>query len=482
MRSSIYRLAMLGAMLIVVLNTYLALRALRALFDAQNWRAHTFEVLLHTQTLDDDVNRATAATRAFILTGNSLYENRFYTFSGQIDAEVANLRRLTPDNDSQQHRLDFTRTRLAVRTAVLQEAIAMRKASGDTPSPVQAMAELADSPDGGPTVAYCLTQIENEENRLLADRTHASDEARRTVVLTFVVDAVLALLLLGATAELLIRTLRDRAALAASAQEVQNLNADLRLANSSLEERVDQRTRELANTNKELEAFSYSVSHDLRAPLRTIDGFSLALFEDYADKLDDAGRDYIARVRGGVQRMGQLIDALLQLSRVTRADLQFDTVDLSQIAQGVFEELKAAEPARQITFTAQPGVVTGDGRLLRVALENLMGNAFKFTSKTPDARISFGSMPGGGAHAGRTVYFIRDNGAGFDMQYVDRLFTAFQRLHGDRDFKGSGIGLATVSRIISRHHGNIWAEGEPGRGAAFSFTLGTAPEDTRAAS
>jgi light-regulated signal transduction histidine kinase (bacteriophytochrome) len=257
-----------------------------------------------------------------------------------------------------------------------------------------------------------------------------------------------------------------------SATRIAALNTELTQLNTALEVRVKQRTRELEASNQELEAFSYSVSHDLRAPLRTIDGFSLALLEDFSDKLNDEGRDYIARVRSGVQRMGTLIDALLQLSRVTRSELQADAADLSQLATLVFHELEASDRGRSVTFEAEPHVlVHGDPRLLRIALENLIGNAWKFTSKTEHARIEFGTRPATGDEAGDTVYFIRDNGAGFDMNYVDRLFTAFQRLHGDRDFKGSGIGLATVSRIIRRHHGMIGATGEPGRGATFYFTL-----------
>jgi len=194
--------------------------------------------------------------------------------------------------------------------------------------------------------------------------------------------------------------------------------------------------------------------------------------EDFSDKLNEEGRDYIARVRNGVQRMGTLIDALLQLSRVTRTEVQRERIDLSQLATLVFNEIQAGNPERDVLFLSQPGVlVQADPRLLRIALENLIGNAYKFTSRTEDAKIEFGTTPGRDQHEGQTVYFIRDNGAGFDMQYVDRLFTAFQRLHGDRDFKGSGIGLATVSRIIRRHHGNIWAESDLGHGATFYFTL-----------
>jgi light-regulated signal transduction histidine kinase (bacteriophytochrome) len=278
---------------------------------------------------------------------------------------------------------------------------------------------------------------------------------------SFTLAFVLDFLLLIAAFEQLIRAGRGR-------EQIADLNSQLRGVNEDLERRVEQRTRELEVSNKELEAFSYSVSHDLRAPLRTIDGFSLALQEDFSASLDEQGRDYISRVRNGVQRMGILIDSLLQLSRVTRSELQRERIDLTQLATLVFNEIHALDPDRTVTWDAQPGVMAeADPRLTRIALENLIGNAWKFTGRTPKATISFGSS----LRDGQTVYFIRDNGAGFDMQYVDRLFTAFQRLHGDRDFKGSGIGLATVARIIHRHHGSIWAEGSPEHGATFFFTL-----------
>jgi light-regulated signal transduction histidine kinase (bacteriophytochrome) len=245
-----------------------------------------------------------------------------------------------------------------------------------------------------------------------------------------------------------------------SAAEVQKLNAEL-------EQRVQLRTAELAASNRELEAFSYSVSHDLRAPLRSVDGFSLALEEDFADAIDEEGRDYIRRIRAGVQKMGQLIDALLQLSRITRADLSREQVNISDLAADVARDLRGENPDRNLVFRIQPGLETdADPRLLRVALENLLGNAVKFTARKPEATIEFGRSPETGE------FFVRDNGAGFDMQYEDKLFHAFQRLHGDRDFKGSGIGLATVSRVIQRHHGEMRAEGAVDQGATFWFTLG----------
>ncbi len=231
---------------------------------------------------------------------------------------------------------------------------------------------------------------------------------------------------------------------------------------------MDERTFELAALNKELAAFAYSVSHDLRAPLRGIDGFSQALLEDYADKLDAEGQDYLRRVRAASQRMGQLIDDLLKLSRVTRAQVRRETVDLSSLAQVVAAELEQREPERQVEFVIGEGLITkGDARLLRVMLENLLGNAWKFTAKHPRTRIEFRVTQ----HKGESAYFVRDDGVGFDMAYADKLFGAFQRLHSADEFEGTGIGLATVQRIIHRHGGRVWAEGAEEQGATFYFTL-----------
>jgi signal transduction histidine kinase len=230
--------------------------------------------------------------------------------------------------------------------------------------------------------------------------------------------------------------------------------------------------RELEATNRELEAFSYSVSHDLRAPLRSIDGFSQIILEDYADDFDEEGRDYLGRVRAASQRMGRLIDDLLGLSRVTRGNMERKRVDLGALASEVAEELREAKPERKVEFSAQKGLeVWGDPRLLRVALVNLIGNAWKFTEKEPEARIEFGQDEELSRKGRVPVYYVRDNGAGFEMAYASKLFGAFQRLHKEDEFEGTGIGLATVQRVVHRHGGSIWAEGEAGRGATFYFTL-----------
>jgi signal transduction histidine kinase len=273
--------------------------------------------------------------------------------------------------------------------------------------------------------------------------------------------------------------------------QIQNRDEALQRAHDQLEKRVAERTRDLQQevaerkraeealkdyssrleaANKELEAFSYSVSHDLRAPLRGIDGFSLILLEDYGDKLDAEGKGYLNRTRAAALRMGQLIDDMLQLSRMMRSEMKRETVDLSAIATEIAADLQRAQPGRRAEFIIAPRlVVNGDLHLLRIALENLLGNAWKFTGKRPRAEIELNAAERGGER----VYFIRDNGAGFDMAHADKLFGAFQRLHAMNEFEGTGVGLATVQRIIHRHGGRIWAEAAVEKGATFYFTLQT---------
>lgn len=241
-------------------------------------------------------------------------------------------------------------------------------------------------------------------------------------------------------------------------------------------DRLEVANRSLEGANKELEAFSYSVSHDLRAPLRTIDGFSRILLEDYERSLDAEGRDYLGRVRNASRHMGHLIDDLLNLSRVSRGPLSQEKVNLSFLVAGIARELHGTDPDREVEFTIEQGVTGwGDDGLLLVVLKNLLGNAWKFTRKESVARIEFGVRKGPYDYSSNPVYYVRDNGAGFDMTYAGKLFGAFQRLHGAQEFEGTGIGLATVQRIVHRHGGRVWAEGEVGVGAAFYFTLAGDP-------
>ena len=246
------------------------------------------------------------------------------------------------------------------------------------------------------------------------------------------------------------------------------LEASYKVTQMELERLVAERTLNLTNLNQELEAFSYSVAHDLRAPLRSIDGFSQALLEDYANKLDPEGRKYLQNVRESAQEMAQLIDDLLMLSRVTRSEFHRAKVNLTALARSVLARLQRNEPERKVELIISDGLVAeADARLLGVLLENLLGNAWKFTGKRPMARIEVSARE----EDGRLVYFVRDNGAGFNMKYAEKLFGVFQRLHSDTEFEGTGIGLATVQRIVRRHGGRVWAEGAVGQGATVYFTL-----------
>jgi len=263
---------------------------------------------------------------------------------------------------------------------------------------------------------------------------------------------------------------------------IEDQNRELRRYATDLEQRVEERTHELKERNEslrrnaaellaantELDAFAYSVSHDLRAPLRSIDGFSQVLLEDNAAQLDEAGRESLHRVRAASQRMGTLIDDLLKLARVTRAEIRTEDVDLSGMARDIAAELQRATPERQVEFAIAPGLkARGDAQLLRVVLDNLLRNSWKYTAKQPAPRVEFGPVEANGGEA----FMVRDNGAGFDMKYADKLFGVFQRLHSAAEFEGTGVGLATVRRIINRHGGRIWAEGAVDQGATFYFTL-----------
>jgi signal transduction histidine kinase len=464
-----------GAMCLVAVNTWLAFNAVGALERGQFWVQHTYQVITQVETIMSSAKDAETGERGYLITGDEVYLAPYTQAVKDLPVEMNVFASLTADNPTQQVWIGVMRDHMRKRLALLQEGIDLRR-GGDTMA--QAIFAVAGSGKVEMDALRALSdRMEREERRLLESRLDTVQSRSRRAGWTVGLASLLDFVLLGLMAWYYVRERRVRMLsqetaerLALANGQIEEKAREIHELNATLELRVQQRTAELETINRELEAFSYSVSHDLRAPLRTVDGFSLALEEDYADRVDDVGRDYIRRVRAGVQRMGGLIDALLQLSRITRAELERIDFDMRELAESVIAALVQENPERtmefQIEFRDDAGVLAnGDPKLVRVALENMLGNAVKFTSKLEEARIEFGWD--GQAKA----WFVRDNGAGFDMEYANRLFSAFHRLHGDKDFKGSGIGLATVARVVRRHHGRIWAHSAVNEGATFWFTL-----------
>ena len=400
--------------------------------------------------------------RGFLLTHDENFLEPYHAAAAPLPQALARLESLVEDEPDQLVRLADLRVRWADWEAFATEELRRFREEGDWLRLVKE-GEGKQRMDGMRRLLDELTDVERERATLRG----ALVERQARMVLW---GGAAWLLVLGALLSWLARhqllvMANDYESLLEQAQSQAHA---LRASEARLEARVVQRTQELTAANKELESFSYSVSHDLRAPLRAVDGFSQALMEDEGKRISEDGHEHLRRLRAAANRMGQLIDDLLRLSRLTRAELRREPVDLSVLAREVADGLRKGEPERDTTFDIASDLPTrGDPRLLRVVLENLLGNAWKFTSQRSGARIEFFAE----SHQGRPRYCVRDNGAGFDMAYAGKLFTPFQRLHRADEFPGSGIGLATVQRIIHRHGGDISAESVPGGGATFRFTL-----------
>ena len=421
---------------------WLSFRNMERLAADSAWRGHTYAVIAEIRAVLNALLDAEARHRGLPPDGGArLVAAAFPEDRAQVVLHLGKLRALTADNPRQQRRLAGLTPAIAALLDRFDGAVRRGAAAMTDPA-----AEAGDLRRMG-AVRARLAEAEGDEARLLAVRDGALLASFRGSHLS------------------LIGALAASVALLAGAYLALRREIGQRRITEGAMHRLNTR---LQGANRELEAFCYSVSHDLRAPLRAIDGFSLALVEDAEPRLLPADRDLLARVRAAAQRMAALIDDLLRLSQISRTRLEVRDVDLSALARSVTADLGEREPARRVVAEIEEDVRgRGDERLLRVVLENLLANAWKFTSQRAEAHVAFGVEPGEEG----PVYFVRDDGAGFDMAYAGKLFGAFQRLHAEREFAGTGIGLATVARVIHLHGGRVWAEAAVGRGATLRFTL-----------
>jgi signal transduction histidine kinase len=427
-------------------------RDTKRLIRSEDWVARSHQALeVLGARLSLDFVEAQTGRRGFVITGEARELERYQSAIDKMDGDLAELQQLTADNPYQQQQLLVLRPLLARRLKTWRESVELRKAEGFESTRQRQL--MQEGQELNESIRGTIHAMEGQENALLEQRQREVRARAQYATQLLVSGTLVGVALLTVVFALLKREISQR---------------------MRMEQALRLRTAELEMANKELETFSYSVSHDLRNPLGVVDGYSDVLLTAYADKLDKTGRDCLDRVHTVIAQMAQLIDDLLQFSLARRAELRRDPVDLSALAGTVVAELRQMDPERQVTVAIAPGLTaTGDRGLLRVVLRNLLGNAWKFTAKTSTARIEFGTAEHGARitpHESR-IYFVRDNGVGFDMAKAGKLFGAFQRLHDTQEFSGTGIGLATVQRIVQRHGGRVWAEAAVGKGATFYFTL-----------
>lgn len=450
--------------------------------ESARLRQESYLSVIHLEKYFSDLKDIETGQRGYILTGRESYLAPYKKGLNDIQDDWRQVSAHHVISSRSDRQLQTLKELAEQKLAEMQLSIDVFRSEGRT----SAIAMI--NTDQGKAlmnqIRDLVAQIKRQEQQEVDLRNRElSDSIRSTIVFSLVIG-LMGLLLFLMVIVLLIRETNHREMLnhelEAQIGERQRINEQLQLEAEKREEakaRIDElnltletKVHNLDAVNKELEAFSYSVSHDLRAPLRSIDGFSQAFLSKYGDQLDETGKDYLNRVRANSQRMAQLIDDMLQLSRLTRGEMSMQKVNLSELAEEIIAECRQNEPVRQVEAKVQPDlVVKGDKRLLQAVLQNLLNNAWKFTSAHESAHIEFGAFP----QDDKLVYFVRDDGAGFEMEYVHKLFGAFQRLHAMHEFPGTGVGLATVQRIIHRHGGKVWAEGKPEQGACFYFTINT---------
>jgi signal transduction histidine kinase len=423
----------------------------RRALEASRSVAHTNEVLQQLDDVEAAVFQSESAVRGFVITGDDVYLGDRVNALSALESRAQRLRDLTADNQSEQRRWPVLRDRLDRRVVLLDRQAVLRQTEGLEAArrflrSSPARAEMRDIHD-------TLGEMREEERRLLAGRARTEERERRVAVIAGLVLAVLFVLLFG------LAYLAIRRGIAGT----EKLNAGLA-----------SRTEEVEAANRELEGFSYSVSHDLRAPLRAIDGFSRMLTEDYGERLDGEGRRRLQVICDNSRRMGQLIDELLDFARLGKKPLARSAIDMTALAGEVYRELRAASPEGSPVFDLAPlPAGSGDSAMLRQVFTNLLSNALKYAGKDRVPRIEVK----GWADGDHDVYCVKDNGVGFDMTYYDKLFGVFQRLHSATEFPGTGVGLAIVRRVVMRHGGRVWAESKVDEGSSFYFSLPNAATD-----
>ncbi|HYO71880.1 MAG TPA: CHASE3 domain-containing protein [Archangium sp.] len=436
------------------------------LIEAQEKARHYQAALTRLERVRQLLVDRETGVRGYLLTGEPVFLEPYQAAGQRLPLALEELERGLANAPEQQAWMEELRGRWRDWEQVADEQLSLFHQQGEWLSLVRSGKGKARMD----ALRSTLDTISAEELRRATLQGLAAERAGRSVLIVGGVWTLAVGVLLAWISRLQLIALAR--GYDASLAQVRAQADALRASEARLEARVAQRTQELTVANKELESFSYSVSHDLRSPLRAIDGFAQALREDEGERLSPEGLRLLTRLQAAATRMGQLIDDLLQLSRVTRAELRRERVDLTALAASVLQELRQREPGRDVTCSLQSGLTAqGDPRLLRVLLENLLGNAWKFTSKRSGALLELFAETAEGV----THYAVRDNGVGFDMAYASKLFSPFQRMHKPSEFPGTGIGLATVQRIVHRHGGEISAQATPGAGATFRFTLQEAP-------
>jgi signal transduction histidine kinase len=447
------------AMSLFVGSGYLFVDSSKSYLQATQQRKQSFSISLSLEKLANHLKDAETGQRGFILTRREDYLGPFNNAVSKIDDDFERLYGLVPSNNLQYTLLQQLDTIARQKIKELEATVALTR-EGQS----QRALEMVKTDQGRQLMGAARDLIDRiqdaETQRLLMADASMDHQSQRTFFI-FWSSAGLALVLLGAVFLLLYQQMeaRERDNVRLTEEMEQRKNA---------QDALEKQLQVVNSLNQELEAFSYSVSHDLRSPLRSISGFSNALSARHGAQMDAEGRDFLDRIVANTQRMGQLIDEMLKLSRLTRGEMRLELLDLTAMAERQAQECQEQDPERRVKFEIATDMkARGDRRLLEAVLQNLIGNAWKFTSQHPTACIQVKQKH----EDDRVVYYVKDDGAGFEMEFVDKLFGAFQRLHAMHEFSGTGIGLATVQRIIHRHNGEIWAEGEPEKGATFYFTL-----------